>query len=179
MHRILRQDQVALALLYARYGKLVFSLTFRILQNSTLAEEATQDTFLKVWRSAAQWDAAKGQLVSWLLTVARYTAIDRLRQEKRQNAPGLTSLEDVQWLPGSGDHLEERLLRDGYLIRGLMDHLPREQAHAIELDFFEGLTHNELATRLNLPLGTVKARIRMGLQKLRAHWLEQNQHEHE
>jgi RNA polymerase sigma-70 factor, ECF subfamily len=178
MRRIEKHDQAALALLYSRYAKPIYSLTFRILQNTVLAEEATQDTFLKVWRQAARWDSTRGQLSSWLLTVARHSAIDRLRQEKRQSAPNLTPLEDSMPLASEGDAPDDPLLRDGQLLRALMHQLPPEQAQAIEMAFFGGLTHTELASRLNLPLGTVKARIRMGLQKLRNYWLEATQPEH-
>lgn len=170
MQRIEKQDQVALALLYARYGKTVYSLTFRVLQNTAMAEEATQDTFLKVWKRATQWDPTKGMLSSWLLTVARHTAIDRLRQEQRQTVPGMASLEDT--MPLASPQLDDFALRDGPLLHSLLRQLPPDQAHAIELAFFEGLTHTELATRLKLPLGTVKARIRTGLQKLRVYWQE-------
>jgi RNA polymerase sigma-70 factor (ECF subfamily) len=172
MQRIERQDQVALALLYARYGKPMYSLTFRILQNTVMAEEATQDAFLKVWRLADRWDSNKGQLLSWLLTVARHSAIDRLRQEKRQSIPNQTSLEDTMPIVSHTDVPDDPMLRDGQLLRQLMHQLPPEQAQAIEMAFFGGLTHSELAARLNLPLGTVKARIRMGIQKLRNYWQE-------
>lgn len=175
MQRIEQQDQVALALLYGRYARSIYSLTFRILQNTVLAEEATQDTFLKVWRLANRWDSTKGQLLSWLLTVARHSAIDRLRQEKRQAALNTTILEENLPLASHQDTPDDPLLRDGQLLRSLMTQLPPEQAQAIELAFFGGFTHSELAKQLNLPLGTVKARIRMGLQKLRHFWLEATQ----
>ncbi|MCU0496378.1 MAG: sigma-70 family RNA polymerase sigma factor [Anaerolineae bacterium] len=167
LRRIEQQDQQALAQLYDRYAKPVYSLTYRVLQNTVLAEEATQDTFLKVWRQAARWDARKGEFLSWLLTVARYTAIDRLRHERKQ------------WIAHGELHDEqiaedELPFRDGQLLRELMRRLPPEQAECIEMAFFEGFTHSQLAQQLNLPLGTVKARIRMGLQKLKTQW--QNAH---
>jgi RNA polymerase sigma-70 factor, ECF subfamily len=178
MQRIEKHDQSALALLYARYGKAIYSLTFRVLQNTVLAEEATQDTFLKVWRMAARWDSTKGQLLSWLLTVARNSAIDRMRQEKRQSTSNITPLEDTMPIVSTTDVPDDPLMRDGQLLRQLIGQLPPEQAHAIELAFFGGLTHSELADHLKLPLGTVKARIRMGLQKLRNAWEEATEREH-
>lgn len=167
LRRIEQQDQQALAQLYDRYSKPVYSLSYRVLQNTVLAEEATQDTFLKVWRQAARWDARKGAFLSWLLTVARYTAIDHLRHERKQ------------WIAQGELHDEQAAeddlpFRDGQLLRELMRQLPPEQAQCIEMAFFEGFTHSQLAQQLNLPLGTVKARIRMGLQKLKTHW--QNAH---
>lgn len=84
MRKIAAHNQQAFHEFYQQYGKAVYSLAYRVLQNSTLAEEVTQDTFLKVWRQAAQWDPGKGKLKNWLLTIAQFTAIDRLRQERRQ-----------------------------------------------------------------------------------------------
>lgn len=178
MQRIEKHDQSALALLYARYGKSIYSLTFRVLQNNVLAEEATQDTFLKVWRMARRWDPGKGQLLSWLLTVARNSAIDRMRQEKRQSMTNVAPLEDTMPIISKTDVPDDPILRDGQLLRQLIGQLPPEQAQAIELAFFGGLTHSELSVQLKLPLGTVKARIRMGLQKLRNAWEDATQPEH-
>jgi RNA polymerase sigma-70 factor (ECF subfamily) len=166
IHRIEQQDQTALALLYERYGAMVYSLIYRILGDKPLSEEATQDTFLKVWRRIARWDADKGRFSSWLLTVARYTAIDHLRSERRQTLPNTLPLDEE--LSYSG--IEE--LRDGQLLRTLLLQLPDEQRQVIELAFFQSLTHAELAENLKLPLGTVKTRVRLGLQKLRVLWLE-------
>jgi RNA polymerase sigma-70 factor, ECF subfamily len=166
IHRIEQQDQTALALLYERYGAVVYSLVYRILNDKALAEEATQDTFLKVWRRIAQWDADKGRFSSWLLTVARYTAIDHLRSERRQTVPHVVPLDEgIQ----SGGFEE---IRDGQSLRMLLQQLPQEQREVIELAFFQSLTHVELAGKLNLPLGTVKTRVRLGLQKLRSLWFE-------
>jgi RNA polymerase sigma-70 factor (ECF subfamily) len=172
MQRIEQGDQLALALLYARYGKPIYSLTFRVLQNTVMAEEATQDTLLKVWRQSARWDAGKGQLLSWLLTIARHSAIDRLRQEKRQSVLNQLPLDDSLPLASHTALPDDPALRDGQLLRALMKQLPPEQAQVIEMAFFGGLTHTELAAQLDLPLGTVKARIRMGLRKLRQFWQE-------
>lgn len=172
MHRIERHDQTALTLLYERYGRPVYSLAYRILQNTVMAEEATQDTFLKVWRQSARWDGDKGQLVSWLLTIARYTAIDRLRQEQRQTQPQVVSIDAVAPPESDADHPDDPALHDANIVRGLLSQLPPEQAQVIEMGFFQGLTHTELAERLNLPLGTIKTRVRLGLRKLRTLWNE-------
>ena len=172
MLRIANQDQAALMELYQRFGSQVYGLVVRVLQDSQLAEEATQDTFLKVWHKAEQWDPSRGQVSSWLLTIARYAAIDRLRREQRHSSvagPYLDSLADHASAPAKfGD---QRWL-DGQLLRQYMSTLPEEQALVIELAFFQGMTHSELAEHLNWPLGTVKTRLRSGLQKLRVLWIE-------
>ncbi len=164
MQRIAQRDQQALRLLYDRYATMVYSLAQRILQNAGWAEEVTQDTFLKVWRQSESWDASKGQLLAWLLTITRYTAIDLLRRERRR--PPLALL-DPELPFGADDNVP-----DGELLRALLRQLPHEQAQVIELGFYGGMTHSEMAQSLGLPLGTVKTRVRLGLQKLRDMWLE-------
>ena len=170
MRQIAERDQQALMTLYQEYGKAVYSLAYRILGNSTYAEEVTQDTFLKVWNQTTRWDSEKGKLKNWLLTIAQFTAIDRLRKEGRQptvhpesieetDESLLTSRNDARW-------------QDGTILRLLVMQLPAQQASLIELAFFEGMTHGEIAESLHIPLGTVKTRLRAGLQKLRELWLE-------
>lgn len=172
MRRIVAQDQSALMALYERFGSQVYGLALRVLRDSRLAEEASQDAFLKVWNKSVQWDPAKGQLDSWLLTIARYTAIDRLRSEQRHTAAGATFLDALPDQTPSATSVGDRRWIDGQLLRQLMAELPAEQAQVIELAFFQGLTHSELAEHLGWPLGTVKTRLRSGLQKLRVLWSE-------
>lgn len=170
MRRIADRDQQALLTLYEQYGTAVYSLAYRILGNSTLAEEVAQDTFLKVWHQTTRWDSQKGKLKNWLLTIAQFTAIDRLRKEGRQPAIHPEPIEDT----------DESLLtavnsprwQDGSVLRILVSQLPPQQAYLIELAFFQGMSHGEIADALNMPLGTVKTRLRAGLQKLRELWLE-------
>lgn len=174
---IARHDQTALSQLYDRYGTPVYSLVLRIVQDAKLAEEATQDTFVKVWRNPERWDPDKGRFVSWLLTVARYTAIDLLRAELRQVTAHASSLDGTHIKPGT-DPVDNPALNDNRLLYALLDELPPEQAQLVRLGFFQGMTHKQLAETLNLPLGTVKTRVRLGLQKLRVLWLEATrQHE--
>lgn len=172
MQLIMQEDQDALMALYGRYGSQVYSLALRVLRHATLAEEATQDTFLKVWHKSLSWDPTKGQLGSWLLTIARYTAIDHLRREQRQVATEIDQLESLPDPSANFGVVGDARWQDGQLLRELMAELPPEQAQVIELAFFQGLTHSELAEHLDLPLGTVKTRARLGLQKLRALWME-------
>ena len=128
MLRIVNQDQAALMELYERFGGQVYGLTLRVLQDPQLAEEATQDTFLKVWHKSEQWDISRGQLSSWLLTIARYAAIDRLRREQRHSSstgPYLDSLADHASAPAA---FGDRRWMDGQLLRQYITTLPQEQA---------------------------------------------------
>ena len=169
MKRVAARDQQAFRELYQQYGTSVYSLAYRILQNSALAEEVAQDSFLKVWQRKTQWDPAKGKLKNWLLTITHFTAIDRLRHERRQPNLHPESIEDMEEEVGSR---VETFWQDGTALRMLVLQLPKEQAVLIEMAFFKGMTHTEIAGATQIPLGTVKTRLRNGLQKLRELWLE-------
>jgi RNA polymerase sigma-70 factor (ECF subfamily) len=170
MQRIRFGDSEALRLLYERYGKAIYSLAFHVLHNSVLAEEVTQDVFLKIWAQRAQWDASKGQFSHWILRTTHFTAIDRWRREQRQ--PSLDPL--------SYDEVDESLLtnrsgqpwEDNSLLHLLLTELPREQSQLIDLAFFKGMSHAEIAEHTRIPLGTVKTRLRTGLKQLRELWLD-------
>jgi RNA polymerase sigma-70 factor (ECF subfamily) len=168
--RLIRRDQTALSELYQQFGGLVYSIALRVVQNSTLAEEVTQDTFLKVWHQPGSWDPERGKFVSWLLTITRYTAIDRLRKEQRRPLQNALELDEVR--VGKRGLMDDENWLDGRILRTLMERLPQEQVQVIELAFFGGLSHSEMAEYLNLPLGTVKTRVRLGLQKLKSLWIE-------
>lgn len=172
MQRVQHQDQSALMLLYERYGRQAYGLAYRVLRDFGLAEEVVQDTFLKVWHKGVQWDPAKGQLISWLLTVTRYTAIDRLRREQRGITQSALPLEDLVAPPSVSGTVGTASWQDGQVLRELLARLPAEQAQVVELAFFQGMTHRELAEQLGWPLGTVKTRLRLALQKLRVLWSE-------
>ncbi|MFN8447445.1 MAG: sigma-70 family RNA polymerase sigma factor [Anaerolineae bacterium] len=172
--RLIDHDQRALSELYQRFGGLVYSVALRVVQNSTLAEEVTQDTFLKVWHQPASWDPERGKFVSWLLTIARYTAIDRLRREQRRPLQNAVELDEVRL--GQRGLMDDENWLDGRLLRSLMSRLPQEQVQVIELAFFGGMSHSEMAEQLGLPLGTVKTRVRLGLLKLKALWIDAMEH---
>jgi RNA polymerase sigma factor (sigma-70 family) len=163
------QDQLALAQLYDRYGAMVYSLAYRVTGTPALAEETTQDTFMKVWNQASRWDPEKGRFSSWLLTVTRYTAIDRLRQEQRHNSVSIDKMPEPTSRIGIP---HDPRLQDGKILRELLQQIPPEQAQLIERAFFQGMTHSELAESLDIPLGTVKTRVRLGLKKLRGLWIQ-------
>lgn len=171
MQRIVAREQQALTDLYDRFAALIYGMALRVLQDQALAEEATQDTFMKVWRQAEEWDPERGKLVSWLLTIARFTAIDRLRKDKRQS-PASVEIEEVLNLASVEGIPEQTGMFDDALIRKLMRQLPPDQVEAIEYAFFRGMSHTEIATHLKQPLGTVKSRIRDGLHTLRGLWLQ-------
>jgi RNA polymerase sigma-70 factor (ECF subfamily) len=170
MRRILAQDQQAFHALYSEFGKAVYSLAFRVLHNAQLAEEVTQDTFLKVWLRKAQWDPQKGRLLNWLLAIAHFTAIDHLRKENRQPNLHPESIEDIEYAippdPSSA------AWQDSSALRMLMPRLSKDQAALIELAFYQGLSHSEIVKVTQIPLGTVKTRLRRGLQRLRELWLD-------
>lgn len=170
--RIRKQDEAALSALYDLCANLVYSFALHALQDPALAEEVTQDTFVKVWCRADGWNPAHGKFTSWLLTVTRYTAIDRWRAEQRQPVPSSVPLET---LPDR--HHKDLSQADGEQIRRLIDQLPAEQAQVIHCAFFRGMTHTEIADGLKLPLGTVKTRLRLGLTKLRELCLQEKDEE--
>lgn len=172
IRRIIARDQNALSELYQRYGGLVYSLATRVIGSRALAEEVTQDTFLKVWNQARTWDPDRGKLSSWLLTITRYTAIDLLRKEQRRPTDASVSLDDIMHVLGAKGLMDDPQWHDGRLLRSLMTRLPSEQIQVIELAFFQGMSHSEMAEHLHLPLGTVKTRVRLGLQKLKDLWIE-------
>jgi RNA polymerase sigma-70 factor (ECF subfamily) len=166
--RCAQGDQSALALLYDATAAHVNGLALRILADREMAEEVTGDVYLQVWRSARTYDAERGTPLAWLLTLARSRAIDRLRAcagDRRQTAPLELGLDAESPEPGpeEGSSLAQR----GRFVRTALSHLGTEQREAIELAFFSGLSHSEIADTLGTPLGTVKTRIRLGMGRLR------------
>lgn len=168
MQGVARRDPAALVALYDRHGRVAFALAFRVLDDAATAEEAVQDAFLQVWRRAASFDAARGGSVrSWLLTIVHNRAIDaRRRRGRSRTDTGLEIAEGALTAPDVWDDVARGLERDE--VRVAVDALPEEQRRAVELAYFEGLTHREIAVRTGTPLGTVKGRLRLGLQRLRA-----------
>lgn len=170
---IAQADQAAFMQLYHRYCNLVYSLALRVLRHPTLAEEVTQDVFLKIWQQPQRWNPLLGQFSSWLLTITRNAAIDRLRKEQRHpQADQETSADLFATQALQGAISDNPLWFEGQILRHLLQQLPDEQRQLIELAFFQGYTHSELAEGLAMPLGTVKTRLRSGLQKLRSLWDE-------
>ena len=161
---ILRRDETALAALYDRYARMLSSLLNRILRDTQAAEEILQDIFYQLWRAPAQFDASRGSLPGWLVVIARHRAISRLR--RHNPAAGDPLFEDSVALPSN---IESRLAQEQMMgrVKGAMEQLPAEQRAAIELAYFEGLTHSEIARHTGDPLGTVKTRLRSAVETLR------------
>ena len=165
---LLQRDVRSFEQLYDRHSRAVYSLVLRILQQAATAEEVVQDVFLQLWRNAALYDSARGPLLPWLLTLARNRALDQLRlkserQRRRENQTD--ELPPVPVAPDFEQSLDEK--RRAERVRSLMGSLPPKQKRAIELAYFEGLSHTEIADTLREPLGTVKSWIRTGLIRLR------------
>ena len=157
-------DQVALHRLYERAHRLVFTLAMRITGNRATAEEVTLDVFHDVWRRANGYDAANGTVLGWIMNQARSRAIDRVRleQRKKRTAP---ECPEPEFEARPTDLLEVK--QEGQALHAALAGLTAAEKEAIEAAFFSELTHAEVATKLEQPLGTVKTRIRSGLHKLR------------
>lgn len=169
-----RKDPEAFEVLYDRHGGVAYSLAYRIVGDRAAAEEVTQEAFISVWRSGARFDATRGSVRSWLLSVVRNRAIDFLRS-KTGKAPKL-DFDDTSVLeqrPAAERTEEEALRREtAGEIRGALGKLPGEQSKVIELAYFGGFSHSEIAGILGLPMGTVKGRMRLGLEKIRGELAE-------
>jgi len=168
LKRIDQGDETALLELHGRYASLVYSVAYRVLNDRMAAEEVTQDTFLRLWDKAHTYDSAKGGFVPWLLTITRRLAIDTFRRQNR-DPMGQTMLID-----GDRERWEHVLVGEHSDLRptliAVLYDLPEDQRQAIELAYFYGMSHSQIAEYLHLPLGTVKTRIRSGMERLRVAW---------
>ena len=160
---IAARDPAALAALYDRYAGLALAVALRILGDRQEAEEAVQDAIWQIWTGRARYDPARGRFRTWLVMIARSRALDRVR--RRATARAVREAAGDPALRPSRATPEFELARD---MRESLAALPGEQREAIELAFYDGLTHDEIAARLGNPVGTVKSRIRRGLLELRS-----------
>jgi RNA polymerase sigma-70 factor (ECF subfamily) len=167
MQRIQQRDTNALSELYDLFSSKVYSLTVMVLGEDMAAQEVTQDVFMKVWERPDAYRDEQGKFVSWLLTVARRAAIDRLRRENRQFLVA-ASLDDDEF-PELRDFAEDDETRWREL-RLLMDELPPDQRETLVLSFYRGMSQNDISAYLNVPLGTIKTRMKLAMDKLRAAW---------
>lgn len=168
LHRLLRKDVSAFEEIYERHSRIVYSLVLRILRQGSTAEEVVQDVFLQLWRNSGQYDA-KRPFMPWLLTLARNRALDQLRLKSERQRRREEQTEVFPQIAAAAPEYEEALdeKRRAERVRTLITSLPSAQKKAIELAYFEGLSHSEIAEALNEPLGTVKSWIRNGLLRLK------------
>jgi RNA polymerase sigma factor (sigma-70 family) len=172
---VVRSDQVALAELYDRYGRVAYNLAYRILRDSALAEDAVQEAFLTVWRTAARFLPERSKASTWILTLVHRRAVDLVRREERRRAEPLDEM-----LEPAGEETDEsawlRLERER--VQTALRQLSDQQREALELAYYGGFTQSELAERLGLPLGTIKSRMFAGLARMRELLAEATPEEH-
>jgi RNA polymerase sigma-70 factor, ECF subfamily len=169
--RIAKGEAAALEELYERYVRQCFGLALRILQNAALAEEVVQEVFLKLWAQPGSYSSQRGKFGSWLLSLVHHRCIDELRRryhtevalEHPDTGGILSTAPDPDPEPADQVWLHEQQVA----VRDALSQIPENQRQVIELAYFGGLSHSEIAARLNQPLGTVKTRIRLGMQSLR------------
>jgi len=170
IRRIGDGDRQSFEQFYQRYSGIIFSTALRVLNDPTDAEDVTQDVFVMIWNKAGMYDSSRGKPLTWAVTMTRNKAIDRLRSLQRR----FRLKEEAGKEAECGDVIHERRPVDevdtaetNQLVRKAVDKLSLDQRQVIEMAYFKGLTQNEIADQLNEPLGTIKARIRRGMIKLR------------
>lgn len=165
---IRRRDETAIAALYDRYGRLAFGLAYRVLGERNAAEDVVQEAFLSVWRRAASFETARGSARTWVLSIVHHRAIDRLRGtagRTRQDAP----LDDFERTLAIDDPWREvSLVLQRETLQRAIATLPDAQRQAVELAYFDGYTQQEIASKMDVPVGTVKGRLRLAMQRLRS-----------
>lgn len=164
--RVRAGDENAMADVYDRYSGIVYAVALRVLGNTSSAEDVMQEVFLQFWRNPQAFDADRGKLAPWLAVIARNRSIDVLRKRPMED--------DIDEEPVStGVNLEDEAAERQVMskVRGVLGQLPQDQRRLLEMAFFEGMTHSEIAGKTGEPLGTVKTRIRSGLQALRKAFL--------
>lgn len=168
MERVRDGDARAFETVFDRHAGAAFSLAYRMCGARARAEDVVQEAFLSLWRSGARYDRVRGSVRSWILSVVRNRAIDSLRRELVKEALDVHDDRLAETVP-SGERVEAEVERrdDAHRVRCALTDLPADQRRVIELAYFGGYTHTEIAEMLGLPAGTVKGRMRLGLTKLR------------
>lgn len=166
LHAVARGEEPAFISLYDRYSSILLGLLLRILHSRAESEDVLQDVFLQVWQQARAFDASRGRPFTWLVTLARSRAIDRLRLLDSRHRTATRATEEVPEIVQKGVDDVAISSELGELVRGALDDLPDEQRRTLVLAYLEGLSQSEIAARLGQPLGTVKTRTRAGLLKL-------------
>jgi len=172
MQRLLHKDKRAFEAIFDRYGDLVYSTSLRVLRDAHLAQDVSQEIFVRLWRKPESYVAERGRFLTWLISVTRNRAVDEIRSRSRRLRHETASPEEQEReIPageGNDPALNAQLAEQARTVRAALALLPPEQRQVIELAYFGGLTQQEISDRLDQPLGTVKTRIRLGMQKLRA-----------
>ena len=168
MQLINRGEARAFEIVYDRHASAAFSLAYRMVGTRSVAEDVTQEAFLNLWRSGAHYDRVRGSVRTWILGIVHHRAIDALRRasvHSRRRSDDDTAAERLE----APDRVEEDVARsdEAAIVRNAMDILPADQLKVIELAYFGGFTHVEIAEMLEAPIGTVKGRMRLGLKKMR------------
>ncbi len=158
----------AFELVYDRHGGAAFSLAYRMVPNRTTAEDIVQESFLSIWRSRTRYEPTRGSVRTWVLGIVHNRAIDALRRNivhdrRRASAEGLEEREEAP----ERTEIEVARLQEAHSVRDALKELPKEQARVLELAYFGGFSHSQIADMLEMPIGTVKGRMRLGLEKLR------------
>jgi RNA polymerase sigma-70 factor (ECF subfamily) len=169
LRRIAGGDRSAFSSFYDQYSGLLFSIAIKVLNDSKEAEDVLQEVFMQIWNKADAYNPLLGKPVSWAVTLTRNKAIDRIRASQRRSKLLEQATLEVGALPDDSPSANEKLhgKENAEMIRSVVAALPSDQRRAIELAFFSGLTQDEIAKTLQEPLGTIKARIRRGMLKLR------------
>lgn len=176
--RIGTGDDSGIEVLYDRYSRVIFSLLLKMVQNQQVAEELTQEVFLRIWQQASSFQKERGRFVSWALGIAHHMAIDEIRRRKARpqqvydDPKGARSLLEVADRLNEPDELALGEIRRECVVEALAQ-LPGSQREVIAMSYFGGLTQTQIAERKGEPLGTIKTRTRLGLQRLRLSLLEQ------
>ena len=169
MQLVRRGDAAAFEMVYDRHATAAFSLAYRMTGTRNAAEDVVQEAFLNLWRSGARYERARGSVRTWVLGIVHHRAIDQLRRSS-VHSKRRASDEGIEETLESGERTDVEVARrdEAQAIRSAMETLPPEQAHVIELAYFGGFSHSEIAELLGAPIGTVKGRMRLGLEKMRA-----------
>lgn len=168
MHRVHAGDARAFGVIFDRHGGAAFSLAYRMCGRQAMAEDIVQDAFLSLWRRGSRYDPARGSVRSWVLGAVHHKAIDSFRHESATAGRDVNDDPAAERIPArERTDLETEKRSDARQVRGALEGLPTEQRRVIELAYFGGFTHTQIAAMLELPAGTVKGRIRLGLTRMR------------
>jgi RNA polymerase sigma factor (sigma-70 family) len=167
MVRIVQQDQAALGQLYDRYARIIYAMAYKSLASVEECEEVVLDVFSQVWKTADRYDPKRARVDTWLFMMARSRVLDRLRSRQRRSkvTDAVITLDPPNHQTGPDEHVEISERRSQVV--AALEQIPPEQRQVLELSYYQGLSHGEIAAQTGIALGTVKTRIRLGLEKLR------------